>query len=85
MSATPQSAPAEPWAADFDQFVEAMRARLHVGALEYGDQSFDKPLSSLADEIDQELVDQANWSFIGFMRLQRTRRKIEELERRCAE
>ena len=44
----------------FDNCLE----RLEKGAQEYGDKSFYKPSNELAKEIDEELLDVANWSSI---------------------
>lgn len=46
------------------------RARLEVGAKEYGDISFERPIYELLEEIEQELLDQSNWAFIAFVRIQ---------------
>jgi hypothetical protein len=55
--------------ATFPEFVEQVRARLAQGAREYGDRSFDRPISELLGEIEQELLDVCGWSFLLWCKL----------------
>ena len=45
-------------------FFDDCLARLEKGAQEYGDESFYKPSGELVREIEEELLDVANWSSI---------------------
>ena len=45
-------------------FLAALRDRLALGAKEYGNASFDREFSELVDEILQEDIDRAGWSYI---------------------
>jgi len=63
-------------------FLEKLENRLEKGHREYGDGSFDKPLLSLVDEVEEEIMDQILWSFIGWSRLESLRGRIKELERK---
>lgn len=61
------SDPLEQWPA----FVERVRARLEAGREPYGDRSFERPMSELVGEIEQELLDVCGWAFIAFERMER--------------
>jgi hypothetical protein len=61
-------------------YTEAVFARLHCGASEYGDGSFAKPLAVLVEEIRQELRDVSGWSFILDCRLVKILERIDALQ-----
>lgn len=63
----------------FSEFVMLAKARLERGEEEYGDSSFDLPPEILIDEIQEELLDVTNWSFILWETLERCREKTERL------
>ena len=77
-----------------DQAMDAVRAirelwpeytaeifnRLCVGAREYGDASFHKPIDVLAVEIEQEMYDVMGWGFILWCRLRKIRQAMSRLE-----
>jgi hypothetical protein len=67
------------------QFVEQMSSRLDSGRRAYGDSSFERPLPRLIIEIQQELEDTANWSFILWSRLEKLKRLLLEIECQAAE
>jgi hypothetical protein len=46
------------------RFLDKCINRLEQGALEYGDKSFYNSTQSLVNDIDEELMDVANWSSI---------------------
>lgn len=54
----------------FERFVGRMKERLDAGRQEYGDRSFAIDPQQLIREIQEELVDTANWSLILYGRLQ---------------
>ena len=54
---------------EFRTFIEQLEARLELGVEEYGDESFLKPPRTLLYEIQEELLDVCNWSFIMWKRL----------------
>lgn len=62
---------------EFDSFMRRVRERLENGRRVYGDSSFERPLTSLVEEIRQEVLDQAGWSFILFVRLCELERMVE--------
>jgi hypothetical protein len=67
------------------QFVGEMEARMQAGKNEYGDSSFECELKRLVVEIQQELVDNANWSHILWTRMELLKRKIARIEAlKCA-
>lgn len=45
-------------------FLASLRDRLALGAKEYGNKSFEREFSELVDEILQEDIDRAGWSYI---------------------
>lgn len=57
----------------FEAFISAARSRLERGHAEYGGRSFDAHPSELVREIQEELLDQAMWSFILWRRMERLR------------
>lgn len=61
---------------DFINFQTECRARLKDGAREYGNESFNRNPQQLIGEIEEELMDVTNWSFILFARLQRIREAL---------
>lgn len=67
---------------DITAFVALLRARLKVGAQQYGDRSFQRPLVEVLGEIEQELVDIAGWGLIAWVRLQRLRTAVDHAELR---
>jgi hypothetical protein len=66
---------------DIAAFVSELRARLAVGAVQYGDSSFRRPLVEVIGEIEQELLDTAGWALIAWTRLQRLRERVARIER----
>lgn len=65
---------------DWPTFIQSIYRRLEMGRLQYGDESFDKPLSLLLHEVEQEVIDQAGWSFILWSRLQRLKTQLQAVE-----
>jgi hypothetical protein len=63
------------WQDDFVGWIDHCYDRLGEGQREYGDASFNAPTDDLFLEIQEELLDVANWSFILY-------RKIELLKGR---
>jgi hypothetical protein len=64
---------------DWPIFVEATRARLEVGAVEYGDKSLELPAEQLIAEIEQELHDVMGWGFLAYRGLQKIKADIARL------
>ena len=62
------------------EFVEAIRARLAKGAIEYGDRSFERPASDLLGEISEELADVCGWAFVLWALVHRLREQVEQVE-----
>ncbi len=54
---------------DFIDFASELQARLRKGADEYENKSFSKDPLTLVQEIQEELLDVANWSFILYKRM----------------
>jgi len=61
-------------------FIKNVFSRLEMGALTYGDTSFERPPGQLLEEIEQELLDQAGWSFIMWCRLEEVRERLKQLK-----
>jgi len=68
-----------PEAVDRRSFLDALAARLEVGALEYGNASFDKPMATTSAELEAEALDIAGWAYVMWVQL---RRRCERLQ--CA-
>ena len=64
--------------AERERFVSELNARLDAGAHEYGDTSFDRPIASTLDELEDEVVDVAGWAFVLWVQLRRRRDRIED-------
>lgn len=59
----------------FPEYMAEVRARMETGKQTYGDSSFERPLVTVARELQQEALDFAGWGFIMFARAKR----LEEL------
>lgn len=57
-----------------------LEKRLRQGHREYGDGSFERPLSSLLKETREELLDTMLWAFIGIVRLDEMIEKVKNFE-----
>ena len=58
-------------ALDRRAFLDALAARLEIGAREYGNASFDKPMAVTAGELEDEALDIAGWAYIMWVQLRR--------------
>jgi hypothetical protein len=72
---------------DLEPFVRKMQQRLAQGALDYGNRSFRLAPTALLNEIEEEIVDVAVWSFILWTRLASLEKRLggrddERAERR---
>lgn len=56
-----------------NNFFTGLRTRLHQGARDYGDTSFERPTDELVGEIEQELLDVAGWAFVAWEKLERAK------------
>lgn len=65
---------------DWPVFLGAARARLDLGRIQYGNQSFQLPPGSLAAEMEEEALDIACWGFILWRRIRRLRELSRALE-----
>jgi hypothetical protein len=72
------------WTTEWPKCFEKLEKRMDAGFIEYGDGSFERPLSELLDETEEEILDQIVWSFIGWTRIRHLREKVEVLEDRIA-
>ena len=73
------------WKDHFPKFIAALETRMKAGHRTYGDRSFNRPLFNLLTEIEEELLDQGNWAFIGWVQLHSLRERIQKLEHRLEE
>ena len=64
------------WDTEYHDFIKEAEARMKDGAKEYGNQSFTRDPQLLLGEIEEELMDVANWSFILYCRLQKMRQAL---------
>ena len=58
------------WESDFKKFRKQLKVRMVQGQEDYGDTSFDLPPTELILEIQEELLDVCNWSFILWRRME---------------
>lgn len=68
------------WKDEWPPWITRLEKRCRQGHREYGDKSFERPLFSLLEEVEEELLDQAIWSFIGWTTLHRLRERVRLLE-----
>ena len=68
------------WKPLLSDFQQKMSNRMEAGFREYGDASFDAEPISLLQEIEEELLDVSNWSFIMWARVQRMKRRLRDGE-----
>ncbi len=61
-------------------FTEEVLSRLHVGAREYGDESFHRNPGELCEEVLQELDDVMGWGFVLWCRVKRLQERLKSLE-----
>ena len=73
------------WKTHFPRFTQRLEKRLRQGHREYGDRSFQRPTFALIAEIEEEVLDQANWAFITWTRLHSLRERVRLLEDRLDE
>lgn len=52
------------------EFTAAVHRRLDRGRQDYGDSSLTSPILDTLEELAQELLDQAGWAFINWIKLQ---------------
>ena len=64
----------------FDEFMEILHDRMEQGYKEYGDESFEKPLIDLLEELEQEVLDQAGWGFILYDKIQRLKKLVNKID-----
>lgn len=57
--------------AEVDAYFKTLRGRLRVGAECYGDKSFEKTEGRLLQEIQEEILDIAGWSYILWAKIER--------------
>jgi len=58
-----------------------LRSRLKVGAECYGEKSFDKTDGRLLQEIQEEILDIAGWSYILWAKIERLKKAVPASER----
>ena len=64
---------------DFIDFAAELQSRLRAGSDEYGDKSFTSDPMQLLTEIQEELLDVANLSFILHCRLKAIKKALKEV------
>lgn len=62
----------------FDDYTIQVKARLHKGREEYGDENFSSDPLSLLDEIQEELLDVTAWGYVLWHRLEGLRKRLRE-------
>jgi len=68
------------WKKHWPKFVQRLEKRLRQGHRDYGDKSFARPTFGLLAEVEEELLDQVNWSFIAWTRIHSLRGRLQLLE-----
>lgn len=52
-----------------EEFLAAIAGRLEVGARDYGNESFHKPVAATEEEILAELLDVAGWAYVLWVQM----------------
>ena len=73
------------WETRFNKFTDACRKRMKRGHRGYGDRSYERPLTNLLQEIEEELLDDHNWRSVAWYRVNRLKEKVRLLEDRLDE
>ena len=68
------------WRLEFQEFLQKLEQKVEAGALAYGDRSFNLPADHLATELEAELIDICGWGFVLWVRMQRLRDSLANLE-----
>ena len=68
------------WKDEWPVFVTRLEKRLRQGHREYGDDSFERPAFTLLSEVEEEILDVANWGFIAWTKLHGLRERMRLLE-----
>ena len=63
-----------------EKFIGLLKKRLKEGEIQYDDKSFARPLRYAIAEIQEELADVAGWAFIGWTKLERLRKRMEDCD-----
>jgi hypothetical protein len=64
----------------YPEILSMMKERLRAGHRQYGDRSFGRPLSSLLQEVEEEIYDQILWSLVALTRISSLWGRIQRLE-----
>ena len=60
----------------FPKYCAVVAAKLHLGAIEYGDKSFDMEAQDLIAEIQDELADVCGWSAVLWTKLEKLKKAL---------
>jgi hypothetical protein len=63
----------------FQRFVDAVAERLDQGERQYHGRTFELPASNIIAEAQAELLDNAAYSFIAWVRLERLRQELDRV------
>ena len=63
---------------DYTVYFNKLQQRLEVGAKEYGNDSFKKSQVKLMEEIQEEILDIAGWSYVLWQKLENLKKKVIE-------
>jgi hypothetical protein len=63
------------------EFFAALRARLKLGQVTYGDKSFEREPSELLGELELEALDLAGWGYVLWRRVRLLRAAVGEAEK----
>lgn len=62
---------------DWQRFQDHVRARVEQGKCDYGDSSFERPITDILKELQQEIADINGWGFIAYSRIERYLRHLD--------
>ena len=68
------------WRNDFSTFKQLLDAKVELGSRNYGDSSFNLPADATVAELQAELLDVCGWGFVLWVRMERLKRRLTELE-----
>ncbi len=59
-------------------FLDALAARLEMGAQLYGNHSFDEPMATTTEELEAEALDIAGWAYVMWVQIRRRCARLEQ-------
>jgi len=73
------------WREIASEYTRSVFSKMEQGSVEYGEKSHHSPIHETLHEISAEFLDVGGWGAIGWGKVQRLIRRVEDLERELAD